>query len=329
MFGCPLYIHNTKKACFVRLRGCPYAPIHLDPPYVWMHTVCLDAPTCLDGPLYVWMPPYASLYVWTPHMFGCPCMSGCPLCLDAPICLDTPICIMLPICLDDVWMPPVHTQQKDSMFCWTKGVATLPHTFGCPLYLNNTKKACFVRLRGCPYAPIHLDAPCLDAPLYVWMPPVCLDTTICLEAPSVCLNASVCLDAPYVWMSPVCLGAPYVWTPLCMVGCPPYVWLSPCMFGCCQMYGGIQSYEGHPNIQGHPNVWGTYRHPGSLTKYAFFVLYMYSRHPNIFQTYMGVSKHMGVSTHIQGASKHRDAQTYRGLSKHMGSSKHTGGYPNI
>ena len=54
-FGCPLYIHNTKKACFVRLRGCPYAPIHLDP-HVWMPPVCLDAPYVWMGPLYVWMP---------------------------------------------------------------------------------------------------------------------------------------------------------------------------------------------------------------------------------------------------------------------------------
>ena len=57
MFGCPLYMHNTKKACFVRLRGCPYAP------HIWM-------PQMFGCPLYVWMPPYASLYVWVPPMFG-------------------------------------------------------------------------------------------------------------------------------------------------------------------------------------------------------------------------------------------------------------------
>ena len=62
MFGCPLYIHNTKKACFVRLRGCPYAPIHLDAP------ICLDAPCMFDAP-----------YVWTPLMFG-----WLPVPLDAP-----------------------------------------------------------------------------------------------------------------------------------------------------------------------------------------------------------------------------------------------------
>ena len=37
-------IYNTKKVCFIRLRGCPYAPIHLDAP------VCLNTPICLDVP---------------------------------------------------------------------------------------------------------------------------------------------------------------------------------------------------------------------------------------------------------------------------------------
>ena len=124
MFGCPLYIHNTKKACFVRLRGCPYASIYLDAP------ICLNAPH---------MPPC---------MFGCPCMLGCPL-----YALTPPYVQMPPICLDDVWMPPVHTQHKERMLCQIKGVYIWPHTFGCPLYIHNTKKACFVRLRGCPCAP--------------------------------------------------------------------------------------------------------------------------------------------------------------------------------
>ena len=65
---------------------------------------------------------------------------------------------------------------------------------------------------------------------------------------------------------------------------------------------------------------------------------MHAWHDNIT---WGVSKHMGVSTHIQRASKHKGAQIYRGVSKHMGASKytgrcpnmgaskHTGGYPNI
>ena len=133
--------------------------------------VCWDAPICLDGPLYVWMP----LCIRVSPMFGCPLYAW-----------TTPICLDAPIYLDDVWMPPVHTQHKEIMLCQTKGVSICPHTCGCPLYINNTKKACFVRLRGCPYAPIHLDAPiCLDGLLYVWMPL-------------------------------------YFWMPPCMFGCPLY-----------------------------------------------------------------------------------------------------------
>ena len=128
MCGCPLYIHNTKKACFVRLRGCPSALIHFDAP------ISLHTSICLDGPLYVWMPPMPPCMFGHPQMFGCPCKLGCPLCLDAPYMLGHSHMFRCP--------PYVYMM------------------FGCPLYKHNTKKACFVRLRGCPYAPIHVDAPC-------------------------------------------------------------------------------------------------------------------------------------------------------------------------
>ena len=160
-----------------------------------------------------------------------------------------------------------------------------------------------------------LDTPiCLDAHLYVWTPP--------------------CLYPPYILMHP------YFWPPLCMFGCPPYVWLPHCMFGCFQMYGDIQRYERHPNIwwcvkhtgvskhMGTSKCMEAYGHPLSLTKHTLFVLYMYSRHPNIFQTYIGhtdiwgASKHMGVSTHSQGVSKHRCAHIYRQYPNILG-------HPNI
>ena len=156
-------------------------------------------------------------------MFGCPCMLGCPLCLDAPVCLDTPICLDTPC----VWM-----------MC------------GCQLYIHNTKKGCFVRLRGCPYAPHTLGCPHMfGCPLYVWMAP-------CM------FGCPHMFELLHMFGCPICLGFPFVWTPLCMVGCPPYVWLPPCMIGCCQMYGAskgirdIQTYGGCPNIQEHPNIWG-------------------------------------------------------------------------
>ena len=73
--------------------------------------------------------------IWGTPTSGCPLnicghshMFGCPPCLDAPICLE------------DVWMPPVHTQHKGCMLCHTK---------------------------GCPYA-LYIRMPiCLDGPLYV------------------------------------------------------------------------------------------------------------------------------------------------------------------
>ena len=207
MFGCLLYIHNTKKACFVRLRGCPYAPIHF------------DAPICLDGPLYVWMPPIClPVCLDIPHMFGCPCIVGHLLCLDDPCMLGHPHMLSCP---PYVWM-----------------------MFGCPLYIHNTKKGCFVRLRRCPYAPIHFDAPiCLDGPLYVWIPPVCLDASHMFGHPHIFGCPPVCLDTPHVctphmFGCPLYVWVPPIWTPLNMVGCPHmfgkplYVWMpSICLAG--------------------------------------------------------------------------------------------------
>ena len=87
----------------------------------------------LDTLLYVWIPPVClgalmfgySLYVLTPPYVMTP-----PVCLNAPLFLDTPCmfgCTHMfghtPVCLDDVWMPPVHTQHKESMLCHTKGVS--------------------------------------------------------------------------------------------------------------------------------------------------------------------------------------------------------------
>ena len=148
----------------------------------WCAPICLDVPCTYTtqrkhqtkgvsicphtfGCPHVWMPP---CMFGCPHMFGCPCMFGCSLCLNAPCMFGQPQCLDAPIYLDDVWLPPVHTQHKERILCQTKEVSTCPHTSRCPLYINNIKKACFVRLRGCPYAPIDLDAT------------ICLDTTCML-----------------------------------------------------------------------------------------------------------------------------------------------------
>ena len=79
MLGCPLYINNTKKACFVRLRGCPYAPIHLDALICLNTLFMLGWPICLGAP---WMFGWPPVYLDALHMFGC-----LTVCLDAAKCM--------------------------------------------------------------------------------------------------------------------------------------------------------------------------------------------------------------------------------------------------
>ena len=104
MFGWLTYIHNTKKAYFVTLRECPYAPIHLDAPCMFgCPSICLDAPHMFEHPAVylgdVWMPP-----VHTQHIESMLCytkgVSICPIHLDAPIYVDAPCMFGCPICLD-------------------------------------------------------------------------------------------------------------------------------------------------------------------------------------------------------------------------------------
>ena len=120
MFGCPIHTQH-KESMLCETKGCPYVPIHLDAPYVWMHLLyvlmppyvwtpttfwmpllCLDAPCMFGNPLHVWMSPsmfgHPHLFGWpnilgcTHCVFGCPHMFGCPpICLDSAICLDVSI----------------------------------------------------------------------------------------------------------------------------------------------------------------------------------------------------------------------------------------------
>ena len=129
----PVYTqHKERMLC--QTKEVSICTIHLDAPYVGMPPISLDAAICL------------------------------------PVCLDTPMCFNASVCLDapKAWIPPcldVTCTYTKRMLYQTKGVSICPHTCGCPLYIHNTKKRCFVRLRACPYAPIQLDVPiCLDAP---------------------------------------------------------------------------------------------------------------------------------------------------------------------
>ena len=147
-----------------------------------------------------------------PHMFGCPSHIWMAQNLGVSVC---PQYICTPPCLDTL------------------------HMCGCPLYIHNTKKACFVRLRWCPYTPIHLDASiCWDAPCmfgchpYVWTPPVCLNAPKCLDAPPICLDAPCMFGCPlHVWMPPMFQHHPYVWMPPVCLDTPICLNI-PHMFGC-------------------------------------------------------------------------------------------------
>ena len=139
-----------------------------------------------------------------------PCMFGHPICLDTPnICLDDPLYVLM------MFGCPIHTQHKESMLCQTK---------------------------GCPYVPIHLDAP------YVWMhllyvfdAPICLDI---LDAPFMFGCPLYVWKPLYVWMSPLHVWTPpfvwmaqYFWMHPLYVWMPPYVWMPTYMFGFCHMFG--------------------------------------------------------------------------------------------
>ena len=117
MSGCP---HMFGHPQYVSMS--PFIWMHLL--YVWMPPVCLDAPICLDTFLYVWMPPY----VWI-----LPCIFGHPYVWMLSEYVWTP---------PYVWMPP---------YVWITPYVW--KMFGCLLYIYNTKKACFVRLMGCPHVP--------------------------------------------------------------------------------------------------------------------------------------------------------------------------------
>ena len=120
-------------------------------------------------PLHVWTPP---IYLDTLCIYlDIPCMFGHPICLNTPICLDAPSMFGCP---PYVWMSHILRGCPYAQY-----ICKPPYVW-MPPYIHNTKKACFVRLRGCPYTPIHLDAPiCMDA-THVWTPPVSLDAPICV-----------------------------------------------------------------------------------------------------------------------------------------------------
>ena len=154
----------------------------------------------------------------------------CPICLDTPVCLGIPMfgCLLYvghshmfgcPPCLDAL------------MYVWKM--------FGCMLYIYNTKKTCFVRLRGFPYAPYTFGWPHMfGSPLYLWTP-------------------------TYIWTLSICSDIPHTF------GCPSYIWGHPNIqsesnMESIQTYRRLSKYVGHPTIKRDVQTWGAPKHTGGI-----------------------------------------------------------------
>ena len=123
-------------------------------------------------------------------------------------------------------------------------------------------------------------------------------------------------------------GHPNIW------GHPNKQWVHPHIWGYPSIQGAMQTYEGIQN-NGVYKCMGASGHPLSLTKHAFFVLYMYSRHPNIIQTYrehpnIWVCPNIwGISKHTRGIQTCGGVQTYRGHPNIQEGIQTYGGHPNV
>ena len=136
---CPISLNALLYVWIPPILGWPPSMCG-SPQYVWMPPVCLDTPICLDAPLYAWAPLFGNLPVClnTLPMFGCP-----------------------HVCLDDVLMPPVNAQHKESMLCQTKEVSICPPYIWMPLYVWTPPYVWMCLMFWCPsydwMALIHFD----------------------------------------------------------------------------------------------------------------------------------------------------------------------------
>ena len=261
------------------------------PQYIWMPPICWDGPICLNTlhicldascmfgyPPYVWTPPY----VWMP-----------------------------PICLDDVWMPAVHKQHKESMLCQTKGVSIYSLYIYMPPYV--WMPTCMLG-----HPPVCLDDPYVWMSPYICTPPICLDTPIYLDA------SSVCLDTPNMFGCPICVDTPNMFGCLHIFGYIPCMFGYPHMFGCPNMFGCPHIFGLTPCKFGHPYVWMP---PVCLDT------------PICLDApiQLVTSKHTGVASRHVGASKCNGAYRHPLSLQNMlslccactGDSQTYGGHPNI
>ena len=226
MFGCPHMFGRCLDACCTYTTQIKHA-LQIERVSICLHT--LGCPICLDA-----------LNMFGCPLFGCtPCMFGCPICLDNPLYVWMLPMFGYPPILMYVWMSP-YVWILPFMYFWTPTYVWMPpyvwKMFGCLLYIYiifvYTNKTCFVRLRGYPYASIHLDAPICLALLRFWMPPYIWMSPCMFKCSHMCGHPLYvwmppCLDATYMFGHPLYVWVPpTVWTPPIYLDVPLYVWLT-------------------------------------------------------------------------------------------------------
>ena len=156
-------------------------------------------------------------------------------------------------------------------------------------------------------------------------------------------TAGIQTSSKHTWGHQIYGGHPNIWECLHIfrghpnIGVPKYT-------GSIQTYGTSKHTGVHPNKWGasnilrvfkqkgaskhagdvkacreHPNVWGIWTPPQS-DKACFFLLYIYCRHPNIFQPYRG-HPNIGLPKLTGGIQTYWELPDKQVLHKHIGASK--------
>ena len=235
------------------------SPVCLDAPHVWTTSCMFGCPICLDTPQYVGHP-----YVWM-----------LPECVDAPICFDTLICLDGPICLEDVWMPAVHIQHKESMLCQTEGVSIWPNTLGHPQCLDALHLfGCTPSMFGYPHMFGH--------PTYIWMHTVCLDLPHMFGCSPVCFDdfwmppvhtqhkRSMLCQTKGVFLCPHTFGCPHIFRCPCIFGHLTYVWMSLIPLDATIHLATSKHTVGQPNIWRASKHMLASKHTGGIQMYRTY-----------------------------------------------------------
>ena len=120
-FLCVVHVQGASK----HMRVSKHTGRHMGHPNIWGHPNIQRGIQMYGG---IWTPPYSdkACFLCVVYVQGASKHMGHPY-----VWKPLEYAWTLPY----VWMPPVHTQHKESMLCHTKGVH-MPHTFGYPICLD-------------------------------------------------------------------------------------------------------------------------------------------------------------------------------------------------